>query len=66
MSTFTPAIAHGHAVTLVAAALGSGAIKLVGPSYSDENNTAAIKNDAEYLNSLINSLAKNLTLPGGR
>ena len=63
MSTFTPAAAHIHAVNLVSAALGSGMIKLLGPDIDEEMSANRAKKDAEYLNALINSVGKNLSLP---
>lgn len=63
MSTFTSAAAHVHAINLVTTALGSGEIKLLGANWDQESNEKAAKHDADYLNALINSIAKNLTVP---
>lgn len=51
--------AYTTAAQLVGAGLTSGSIKLLGPSTGNANEDA-IKEDAKYLNGLINALAKNL------
>jgi hypothetical protein len=60
MTTYDSNFTHTHAVNLVHAALTSGSIKLLGSSANDDDNASNAKNDAQYLNSLITSLAKNL------
>jgi hypothetical protein len=44
---------------VIRAALTGGAIKLQGPN-SNDYNAQNIKADSDYLNGLINSVAKNL------
>jgi hypothetical protein len=53
------------AVTIVAAALQSGAIKLPGTSTFGSSPVENAAADAEYLNKLLNSLAENLSKDGG-
>lgn len=57
---FNSSGAYDRAIAMVTAGLQSGAIKLNGPHSSDDYNLPHQKSDAEYLNGLINSLAKNL------
>lgn len=61
MPAFNNTAAYGHAVNIVTAALQSESIKLVGPSRNnDPSQEENVKRDSEYLNGLINAIAKNL------
>lgn len=55
----TPHASYTTAAQMVAAGLTSGTIKLLGASTGGANDVN-IKEDAKYLNGLINALAKNL------
>jgi len=49
-----------HAVAIVSAGLQSGAIRLNGATTGNANEES-IKEDAKYLNGLINAIADNIT-----
>lgn len=63
MPNYNSSSAYSHAIALVTAGLQSGSIKLMGPSHG---TNSGIKTDSDYLNAVINALAKNLqtTTPG--
>lgn len=52
--------AYERALDLVKAGLSGGAIKLQGSAAYESNNKEQSRFDADYLNSLINSIAENL------
>lgn len=60
MSAFNENHAHLKAIELVTAGLQSGVIKLAGVNAAG-SNAKNIALDVEYLNGLVNGLAKNLT-----
>jgi hypothetical protein len=62
MSYFAKSGAMNNAVSIVMAALESGSIKLPGANKLSPDPVENAAADAQYLNELLNSLAKNLTI----
>lgn len=61
MAGFNNHNAYTSAVAIVVAALESKSISLRGPTHDVSESPGQAKVDAEYLNTLINSLAANLS-----
>jgi hypothetical protein len=60
-ATFSSHTASEHAVSIVKAALESGAIKLFGPSHVTRTPDEMGEQDAKYLAALVNHLAAAIT-----